>query len=266
MKTKLITLLMLLLWSQSTIFSQTNSDISIGQKIHFESEIYGKSRELFIGLPSDYNDSVKNYPVLYVLFPEWSFERAKSAADYLEGRNGIPGLILVGICSEDTWSEVFPFRVDRIPTSGGGDKYRKFIASEVIPYIESNYRADSLRILTGFSNSAMFATYMLIHEPDLFKSFILSSPMLGWGDNFVLKESIDFFSEIQSFDKTLYIIYGGLDYDQVMVPMPQLEELLLDKAPKDLSWKIDVLENEIHVPYIDVYKGLVYTFEELNKE
>lgn len=29
-----------------------------------------------------------------IIFPEWSFERAKSAAGYLEGSNGIPGLIL----------------------------------------------------------------------------------------------------------------------------------------------------------------------------
>jgi hypothetical protein len=64
MKTRLITLGLILLCCHSTVFSQTNSDISIGQKIHFDSELYGKSRELFISLPSDYNDSLKNYPVL----------------------------------------------------------------------------------------------------------------------------------------------------------------------------------------------------------
>jgi predicted alpha/beta superfamily hydrolase len=89
MKTKLITLLIILLWGQGAIFSQANNDISIGQKIHFDSEIYSKSRELFVGLPSDYHDTVRKYPVLYILFPEWSFERAKSAAGYLEGVNGI---------------------------------------------------------------------------------------------------------------------------------------------------------------------------------
>ena len=139
-----------------------------------------------------------------------------------------------------------------------------FISSEVIPFVESNYRADSLRILAGFSNSAMFATYVMMHEPDLFKSFILSSPMLGWGDNFVLKESLDFFSNLQSFDKTCYIIYGNLDYDQVILPMPQFEALLKEKAPENFKWKVDVLENEGHVPYVDVYKGLEYTFKELN--
>jgi predicted alpha/beta superfamily hydrolase len=160
MKTRIIILLTVLISSQSTLFSQTNEEISIGQKIQFDSEIYGKSRELYIGLPSDYHDSLKKYPVLYILFPEWSFERARSAAEYLEARNIVPGLIMVGICGEDTWNEVFPFKVDRIPTSGGGDKFMNFIGSEVIPFIESNYRADSLRILAGFSNSAMFANYI----------------------------------------------------------------------------------------------------------
>jgi len=266
MKMRPITILILLLWSRGTIFAQTNNEISIGQKIAVDSEIYGKSRTLYIGLPSDYYESEKTYPVLYILFPEWSFERAKSAAGYLEGYNGIPGVILVGICGEDTWNEVFPFKIERKPTSGGGDKFLNFIGTEVIPLIESNYRADSLRILAGFSNSAMFANYVMIHEPGLFKSFILSSPMIGWGNNFVLKETIDFFGNIQSFDKTLYIIYGNLDYDQVTLPMPQFKTLLNEKAPDNFRWKIDILENEGHVPYIDVYKGLIYTFEELSKE
>ncbi|MCK4920157.1 MAG: hypothetical protein KAS71_03875 [Bacteroidales bacterium] len=266
MKTRLITIVLMIICSQSTVFSQTNNEISIGKKIHFDSELYGKSRELFVSLPSDYNESEKLYPVLYILFPEWSFERAKSAAGYLEGRNGIPGLILVGICSEDTWNEVFPFQIDRKPTTGGGEKFLNFISSEVILFVESNYRADSLRILSGFSNSAMFANYVMIHEPDLFKSFILSSPMIGWGDNYVLKESIDFFSNLQSFDKTLYMIYGDRDSDQVTIPMPQFETLLKEKSPENFNWKIDILENEGHVPYIDVYSGLVYTFEQLNNE
>ena len=266
MKTLLITFVLILICSQGTVFSQANDEITIGQKIQIVSEIYGKNRELYISLPYDYNDSVKTYPVLYVLFPRVTFDRAKSAASYLEGRDGFPGLILVGIGAEDTWNEMFPFPLDRKPTAGEGDKFMSYIKTEVIPFVESQYRADSLRILAGFSNSAMFANYVMIHEPDLFKSFILSSPMLGWGDDYVLKETIEFFDNTQSFDKTVYMIYGDNDYNKVTKPMPQLETYLKDKAPKDFKWKIDVLENEGHVPYIDIYNGLVYTFEKLNNE
>jgi hypothetical protein len=64
MKTNVLTLLTILFCSQSIVFSQTNDEITIGQKIHFDSEIYGTSRELFISLPSDYNDTLKKHPVL----------------------------------------------------------------------------------------------------------------------------------------------------------------------------------------------------------
>lgn len=263
MKKIILIILAILFCSPSIVYSQSNDEITIGQKVNFNSQIYGESRELFISLPSDYDDTLKNHPVLYVLFPKWSFERAKSAASYLDGYKGFPGLILVGLCNEDGWGEVFPFKVDRIPTSGGGNKFLNFISTEAIPFVESNYRTDSLRILAGFSNSAMFATYTMIHEPDLFHSFILSSPMLGWGDNYVLNQSIDFFDSIQSFEKTLYIIYGDIDYANVTSTMPDFASLLKEKAPENFDWKIDLLKNESHVPYTDVYNGLVYTFTKL---
>lgn len=263
MKKSLLTILTIIFCSQYIVFSQTKDEITIGQKIHIDSEVYGESRELFISLPSDYDDSLKKHPVLYVLFPEWSFERTQSAASYLEGYKGFPGLILVGLCNEDGWGEVFPFKVDRIPTSGGGNKFLNFISNEAIPYVESNYRTDTLRILAGFSNSAMFATYAMIHEPDLFHSYILSSPMLGWGENYVLNEASDFFDSIQNFDKTLYVIYGENDYGNVISTMPEFESLLQEKPHKNFDWKMDLLKNEAHVPYIDVYNGLAYTFEKL---
>lgn len=265
MKNRLIASVIMLLSIQCLLFSQSGNEIPVTQILSYDSELYGESRKLYISLPIDYKDTDKSYPVLYVLFPEVAFFRAKSAAWYVEGSNGIPEFIVVGISNKDGWDEVFPFKLDRKPNTGGGDKFLNSIGSEVIPFIESNYRADSLRILAGFSNSAMFACHVMVKEPDLFKSYILSSPMLGWGDNYVLKETIKFFGDIQSFDKTLYVIYGGQDYGQVVNTMPQFETLLKDKAPENFNWKIDLLKNESHVPYIDVYNGLVFTFEKLNE-
>ena len=265
MTNKLVVFVVLLLSIQGSLFSQSINEIPITQIISYDSGLYGESRKLYISLPMDYTDTKKEYPVLYVLFPESNYFRAKSAAWHVEGQNGIPEFIVVGISNKDSWNEVFPFKLTRRPTSGGADRFLESIGKEVIPFIESKYRADSLRILAGFSNSAMFACHVIVKEPDLFKSYILSSPMLGWSDNYVLKETIDFFDNIHSLDKTLYVIYGGLDYQNVLKPMPQLESLLKEKSPENLKWKIDLLENEHHVPYVDVYNGLNFTFEKLNE-
>ncbi|MCK3682537.1 alpha/beta hydrolase-fold protein [Maribellus sp. YY47] len=266
MKNKLVFFVAILLTIPATLFSQSNNEIPITQIISYDSDLYGESRKLYLSLPMDYKDTKKEYPVLYVLFPESNYFRAKSAAWHVEGRNGIPEFIVVGISNKDSWNEVFPFKLTRRPTSGGADRFLESISTEVIPFIESNYRADSLRILAGFSNSAMFACHAMVKKSELFKSYILSSPMLGWGDNYVLKETIDFFSELKSFDKTLYVIYGGNDYQNVLNPMPQFEKLLKENSPENLKWKVDLLENEHHVPYIDVYNGLVFTFEKLNEQ
>lgn len=44
----------------------TSSPIIIGQKHFIHSEILNESREYWINLPSDYNKSKYNYPVLYL--------------------------------------------------------------------------------------------------------------------------------------------------------------------------------------------------------
>jgi hypothetical protein len=266
MKTKLIVFVVVLLSIHGTSFSQFNNDIPITQITSYDSELYGESRKLYISLPMNYEFTKKNYPVLYVLFPESNYFRAKSAAWHVEGSNGIPEFIVVGISNKDSWNEVFPFKLAQKPTSGGGDQFLKSIATEVIPFIESTYRADSLRILAGFSNSAMFACHVMVNEPDLFKSYILSSPMLGWGSNFALRETTEFFNSTKSFDKTLYVIYGEFDFQKALLPKPEFETVLKEKAPANLKWKLEVMENEHHVPYIDVYNGLVFTFKQLNEE
>ncbi len=261
MKKKVFILLAVLLCSQTLIFSQADKNLSIGEKITYDSKIFGESRELFVSMPNVY-DSLKSYPVLYLLYPKACFHRAKAAARYLEGENGIPGMILIGICSSDEGSDIFPFENRR--TSGAkGEEFLNSIKNEVIPFVENKYLTDTLRILAGFSNSGMFANYLMVKEPDLFTSYIFSSPMIGWGDNFVLRQTTEFFNSIDSFNKTVYVIYGENDFDHVLNPMPAYKKLFSDKAPEGLKWKIDVLEDEGHVPFIDVYNGIAYTFKEL---
>ena len=262
MKFFLFFLLAVLLCNQTLIFSQVDEDFYVGEKISYESEIFGESRELFVSTPVNY-DSLKSYPVLYILFPKYSFYRAKAAARYLEGSNGIPGMILIGICEKDG-AEVFPFENRRYRGQVfKGDEFLNSIKNEVIPFVENKYLTDSLRILAGFSNSAMFANYIMVKEPDLFKSYILSSPMIGWGDNFVLRQTTEFFNSIDSFNKTVYVIYGENDYDHVLNPMPAYEKLFSDNAPEGLKWKIYLLKDEGHVPFTDVHNGIVHTFKAL---
>jgi len=261
-KTLFLVLAVIFYFSYSHLQAQTNKDISIGKRITFDSEVYGNERELMISLPEDYDES-KAYPVLYILYPKYSFERVYSAARDLGGRNGIPEMILVGICDDGSRGEVFPFKVSREPNNKAtGKNFLKSIKEEVIPYIEKEYKTDSRRIVAGFSNTGMFATYILNTDPDLFSSYILSSPMLGYENNYVLNQTIELFKAMDNLNKKVYIVYGENDYNSVITTMPSLRKLLENSAPKGLKWKMEELEGEGHVPYTDVYRGIEFIFED----
>jgi ankyrin repeat protein/predicted alpha/beta superfamily hydrolase len=255
----------LFFFSISQLQAQTNKDISIGKVISFESKVYGNQRELMISLPAEYDKS-KTYPVLYILYPKASFKRVYSAARYLGGGNGIPEMILVGICDDGTRGEVFPFKITRNPSNKAvGKKFLKSIKDEVIPYIEKEYKTDPHRIVVGFSNSGMLATYILNTDPDLFSSYILSSPMLGYENNYVLNQITELFKATKTLSKKVYIVYGENDFNSVMTTMPSLRKLLENNAPKDFKWKMEELKGEGHVPYTDAYRGIEFIFEDVKE-
>ncbi|MBT3754706.1 MAG: hypothetical protein HOB92_04455 [Candidatus Cloacimonetes bacterium] len=264
-RTLFLVLVGLFYFSFAQLQAQTNKDISIGKRISFDSEVYGNERELMISLPDVY-DTLKTYPVLYVLYPQFSFERVYSAARDLGGSNGIPEMIIVGICDDGSRGEVFPFKITRNPENKAvGKKFLKSIKKEIIPYIEKEYKTDSQRIVAGFSNTGMFATYILNTDPDLFSSYILSSPMLGYENNYVLNQTTELFKAIENLNKKVYIVYGEKDYNSVITTMPSLRKLLENNAPKGLKWKMEELEGEGHVPYTDVYRGIEFIFEDVEE-
>src|SRR3712207_3662198 len=115
----------------------------------------------------------------------------------------MPEMIVVGISNTDRTRDLTPTRVARLPdnpnagfpTSGGADKFLKFIETELIPMVESKYRTQPYRALAGHSLGGLFAVHTLVTKPELFNSYIAVSPSLQW-DNY---EEID---RVKEFFKT----------------------------------------------------------------
>lgn len=71
--------------------------------------------------------------------------------------------------------------VDGRPGSGGAGEYLRFLKEEFVPFIEREYRTDpSQRGFWGWSFGAVFGTYAMFHEPNLFSRYILASPAMHW--------------------------------------------------------------------------------------
>jgi hypothetical protein len=173
--------------------------------IALRSKKTGANYQLFVALPPDYRTSKKTYPVVYMLDADYSFALVRNIVQHFVEREDLPPMILVAIAYPGAASDRAVYRMNRTrdytpayapdggygaeyqKVSGGGPKFRAFIATELIPLIERRYRADiSDRTIVGHSYGGLFGTYVLFTQPGLFKRYILISPSLWYSNRIAL--------------------------------------------------------------------------------
>ena len=229
--------------------------VKFGKLYEVESKIQNETRSIIVSLPKGYEETKIRYPVLFILNASWemNFIKNASAVHYLYGSGISPNMIVVGIC--DT-----AYARDFLPHLGNADGFVKFLKEELIPYIDKSFRTTTFKILYGQSNAGLLATYVLLTEPETFDAYIASSPMYGWDEEFVTKHVKSFFQKKLKKKKYFYYNYGTKDFDRVVNSIPNFAKLLEDQNDSNLIWKLDVLENEGHVPFISLYNALKFIF------
>jgi tetratricopeptide (TPR) repeat protein len=213
-----------------------------------------------VHLPYAYHRSNMNYPVLYSLDGDDVSRFSKSAAtlEELNSSGKIPKMILITVADADR----IPIRLDSDPDSAEALDFLKFLADELILFVNENYRTADYRVLFGQSNAGLFTVYSLLERPESFDAYIASSPMLGWCSDFIFRKAEDLFEENKALDNFLFMIYGEDDYERVTSYVPDFAELLKSKAPPDFEWRMKALDDEGHVLYTSLYDGLRGVFSD----
>ncbi len=152
------------------IFSFHMFSQSLDTTIHIESKNLGEMRSIRIGLPKAYYESDKIYSAIYVLDAEYKYQICRSMHQFFEISTSIPGTIMIGIENSSKKNR----NRDLLPSNFGGSDslFRAYIATEVIPYIESHYRANDDRTIFGHSHGGVFAVNTLIQRREMFKRYI----------------------------------------------------------------------------------------------
>ena len=188
-----------------------------------------KNYELYIELPASYSENPnKTYPVLYYTDAMWHLEMLSGSSEFI-----LEDLILVGISWQkgisDDLMEKYGAHASRFTDYsfweksnpnhpllkfGQAENHLEFIRTEVITYVDNNYRTDpNSRSYFGYSLSGAFGAYILLTQPDTFDNYILGSP-LSKGLVPYLKE-IDSQRIAKASDKKLhanvFIAYGSLE-------------------------------------------------------
>ncbi len=213
----------------------------------------GRSYDLYIHIPSDYdkNKSAK-YPVDYILDGQWDFKLMDSILGGLAYDKFVPEMILVGITYSGEDADYNGLRaMDYTPSptqvngSGDGPKFLKFLKSELIPWVETNYRADpSRRILQGSSYAGLFTLYALFAEPGLFHGYMAASPATPYDNGFVFKQEAEFAKTHKELPATLFLAVGGAE--GLANPVQEFMRALQSRNYSGLKLETRVLEGERH--------------------
>lgn len=240
--------------------------------------------QLFIGLPRDYAESTRKYPVLFVTDATYAFPLIRSITKRVRnGGEDLEDFILVGLSYANGETPEYSRRRDytptpngdkeaatgmpgRVPVYGEAEGYRRFIADEVFPLIAQNYRADMKRtIYAGHSYGGLFGLHILFTEPTMFEKYIIGSPSL-WFDRRVAfsaerryaKMHTDLparvFMGVASYE-TLNFSSGDPRYNKsvdMVRDLQSLEHLLESRSYPGLEVQTTIINDEDHLTVFPV--------------
>lgn len=184
--------------------------------------------EVFVSLPDNYATSSHRYPVLFVTDANYGFPLIRSIARRV-GNHGkrIEDFILVGLSYGKGDTPEYSRRRDYTPTRRAGmasdmpgreakfgeaEGYRHFLADEVFPLIEANYRADMRRkVFVGHSYGSLLGVDILLNAPTMFDHYILGSPSLWFDNKVMFKREKIFAAAHKDLPANIYFAAGAFE-------------------------------------------------------
>ena len=250
---------LLALSAPATAQSPEPTPIVIGQSWALPSAVYGAAREINVWLPPGYAEGEATYPVLYVLDggTSWQdFHHISGLAQLGTVNGSTRDVIVVGIASVDRRNELAlptedPELIARYPTQGHSDRFRRFVAEEVQPFIETRFRTSGETALMGESLAGLFVVETFLKEPQAFDAYVAVSPSLWWDGGQLARQSGAHLRD-QSNDPRTLILTLGDEGPEMQAPMDVLTANLRDHALPGLSWSFTPRPTETHAT---IYHG-----------
>lgn len=189
-----------------------SAPIAIGTSYSLASEVLGDSREINVWTPTFQVGEGRRYTVLYVLDGalDQDFQHIAGLAQLGDLSWTFEPLIVVGIQTRNRRAELTPPPVDgryvgAFPEAGGAETFRRFLAQEVIPFVENRFPTSGRRALAGESLAGLFVVDTLFNAPHMFDDYFAISPSLWWDDQRLAGEAADVLTRQDLSDERLWL-------------------------------------------------------------
>ena len=261
----LVAISMQLFITTSTL-AQSEASIPWTTTTQLYSEAVEDTFMISIALPERY-DKRKEYPVVFMADPRFAFGTAVESARAHAIDGTISPIILVGIgypgdqgfgrimqlrsrdfstVSDPQVPGGWPAWADEIDW-GGADAFLEFIKSELIPYIEQNYKTARDRTYMGWSGGGHFGSYMLFKEPDIFNRYLLVSAPFEWFHNGIAFDYEETYAKNhQSLNAQVILAVGSEESKSTVEANKQMADILKSRKYKGLEVSTRIFQGKKH--------------------
>ena len=246
----------------SNVVEETRT-IGVASRITLDSNVLKESRSLLVHLPENYNQSNKSYPVLYLLDGGRHFNHAIMATQILQKQERVPELIIVAITNTHIWGNDEGTRQRDLGFER--ENFTQYIKNEVMSYVNKNYRTTGLNTLFGHSLGGFFSADLLATQPELFKNYIVASPVLQDSEIGIYKKILGNSKVKNAAEKSLYFTLSSEDEARnkaVTLAVNNFAKLLTEQPPEKLNWHYEFFDNQTHgsIYYPTFFPGMTYVF------
>lgn len=249
--------------------AEPGNKIQIGIIETLNSKYLEEDRVLNVYLPPSYSESSqKQYPVIYLLDGAINedFLHVAGLIQFLTMYKLMPETILVGIANVDRKRDfTHPTNIQKlkraVPTSGGSEKFIKFITSELIPFIVKRYPVDDNHMtIVGQSLGGLLASEILLKHPQTFQQYIIVSPSLWWDEQSMINSQLQ--PRLDSKQKVVMAI--GEEGDEMQQVFDKLVNKLNSSRHSKTLWTHIKLPQESHATVLhrSLYQALEFLYRD----
>jgi len=259
--------------------------VEIGTVDSIRSTALDEVRPYLVYTPPSYDDTTSTphaYPVLYLLDGNAHFHSVSGLVQILgTGVNGtfaIPEMIVVAIPNTNRTRDLTPTHTevdfDGMPApsfaeSGGNAAFFDFLAEELIPHIESNYRTMPYRVFVGHSFGGITVLNALYTIPDAFDAYVAIDPSLWWDHETLLRRAKSYFTSARLGHKALYVAQANTLQPDDTLPNPHFSAIAqfdavmraYDRTGVRYAFRYYPEDDHGSVPFIAEYDALRFVFD-----
>ncbi len=241
----------------------------------------GRHYQLHVGLPESYAAHPdRKYPVVFVTDGYWDFAKISAMQGSLVYDKVAPEFITVGLGYADenpdygnlrTW-ELAPVQVPfaKEPArSGHAADFLRTLETEIIPFIEREYRADPRhRVLAGASLGGLFTLYAMYTKPELFSGYIAATPAVIVGNDWLLGYEEQFVRSGRALQTRLFVAGGGNEGTDFLGGVLRYNARVQSRKHPGLAYEFRLVDGERHagMQFEAYLRGLRFVFAPLAPE